>query len=243
MRPRSLPKNVFVVDNDRERNLKLATLIKRFGYNVFVATESHHFTRIVEGMLPHLVMLNLNMPPVEGKSCLEWIRGKGGLSLIKIISMADKGDTDKIEESLTKGANAGIVRPASPTDIFKVMEDNLEATSRQVPRLNVIFKAKVVAESGKIDSFVTNMSEGGVFIRTMKPFPVNTKVKVSLDLPSAKPVVVDGEVSNQIRYSSEKFNEPGMGIRFVNMIEGMRPALKRFVEEQLAGDLDKDCKV
>ena len=190
-----------------------------------------------------MVMLSLRMPPVEGKSCLEWIRSKGGLSLIKVVTMAPKEDKAMIEESLTKGADAGVIRPASPTDIFKIIEDNLESTSRQVPRLSVIFRATLVSAKGKIDSFVTNISEGGVFIRTMKPLPVRTAVKVTLDLPSAKPIVLEGEVANQIEYSAERFHEPGMGIRFVNMPDGVRPALRKFIEERLAGDLSKDMKV
>jgi PleD family two-component response regulator len=119
--PRTLPKNILVVDDDRIRNLKIATLIKRFGYNVFVATNSPDFMRMVNGILPHLVLLNIHMPRIGDKTCLEWLRSNKGLDMIHVIVMGEKKEGKMLEKSLEKGANAKIIRPITPTVLFRVI--------------------------------------------------------------------------------------------------------------------------
>ena len=241
--PRSLPKNILVVDNDRVGNLKLATLIKRFDYNVFVATNSADYVRMVNSILPHLVLLNLNMPGVEGKTCLEWLRSNKGLDMIHVVVMGEEKDGEELDKSLEKGANAKIIRPAGPSALFRTVEDLMATTSRKVPRLRVIFKVTVTHGKTMRQTYVTSISENGVFVRTMNPLPNGTKLKLSMALPGAKPLELEGEVIYGVQYSSEKFNEPGMAVLFADLPEEVRLGIRKFVDEQLMGDLDPDLLV
>jgi CheY-like chemotaxis protein len=238
MRSGNFPKNILVVDNDRVRNLKLSILIKRFDYNVFVATDSSDFIRMVKGILPQLVLMDLRMPLIEGKTCLEWLRSNKGLDIIDVVAMGEEKDKDLLDESLKEGANAKIVRPISPTRLYRVIEDLMQTTKREVPRLRVIFRATIFTEKVRRETFATAISENGVFIRTMNPLERGTSLRLSLDLPSAKPIELDGEVIYGVQYNSEKFIEPGMGIRFLNIPEKILMGIRKFVEEQLMCDLD-----
>jgi CheY-like chemotaxis protein len=238
MQSENFPKNILVVDNDRVRNLKLSILIKRFDYNVFVAANSQDFMRMVKGILPQLVLMDLRMPLIDGKTCLEWLRSNKGLDIIHVVVMGEVQDMDLLDGSLKKGANAKIVRPISPTRLYQVIEDLMQTTKRKVPRLRVIFRATISTEKERRGTFAISISENGVFIRTMNPLERGISLRLSLDLPSAKPIELDGEVIYGVQYNSEKFIEPGMGIRFVNIPEKIRAGIRKFVEEQLMSDLD-----
>jgi FixJ family two-component response regulator len=238
-----LPKNVLIVDSDRPDTLKLSMLIKRFGYNVFVATNNQNFMRMAKGIMPHLVLLNVRLPSIEGKSCFEWLRSNKGFDKVHAVVMGEEGDRDLLEQSLKKGARAKIVRPISPTKLFRGLEKLMETTARQVPRLRVIFRVAITTKNLKRETFVTSISEKGAFLYTMKPLPKGTRLRLSMYLPSAKPIELDGEVIYNVEYNSEKLYEPGMAVLFVNVPKNVLLGIRKFVEEQLVGDLDPSLQV
>lgn len=189
---RHIPKTILVVDNDDVRSFNLAILCKRFDFNIFVAKQGFEFIRIVNGVLPHIVLLNIRIPLIDGKSHLDYIRSNPNLNMIKVITMSDEGDRPALEDSMTKGANGFVTLPVSPTKLYAAIEKLGESRARKVPRLRLIFSATVTDGTATRKAFATVLSENGVFIRTTKPFPKDTKIKVHLDLPSARPIHLDG---------------------------------------------------
>lgn len=236
----TIPKNVLVADEDRVRNLHLALLLKRLEYNVFVATSVHDLFRIAENILPHVIILDLKMPSIEGQNCLQKIRSIVSLRIVKVITVSDGTDLKSLEETLKKGANACLARPLNPTEVYRTVQKLTEAHPRQWPRLRVLFKVSAVSGKTGKTSFATMISEQGIFIRTMHPFPKGTRLKLSLDLPSAKPIALEGEVIYEVGYNKEVFKEPGMGVKFIGLDDGIRKGLKKFIEDQLTGDFDTE---
>lgn len=237
---RHIPKSILVVDNDELRSFNLAILCKRFDFNIFSAKQGFEFTRIVNGVLPHIVLLNIRMPLIDGKSCLDYIRGNSNLNMIKVITMSDEGDKAMLEESMTKGADGFITLPVSPTKLYAAIEKLGESRARKVPRLRLIFRATITDGTNSRKAFATVLSENGVFIRSTKPFPKDTKIKVHLDLPSARPIHLDGVVlyTVEIKGGTHKNYEPGMGIKFTDMPPEINVGIRGFIEGQLKTDLD-----
>lgn len=64
-------------------------------------------------------------------------------------------------------------------------------------------------------SYITNISEMGIFIRTDNPAPIGTKLRLRFGLDNEKPLSLAGEVIwlNPLRPDGDNLN-PGMGIRF-----------------------------
>ncbi len=74
----------------------------------------------------------------------------------------------------------------------------------------------VVGQSGSASSVVTNLSKGGVFIRTLAPLPVGSTVALKLLLVDEKePLSVEGVVvANHVNLDDGEAGTPGMGVRF-----------------------------
>ena len=68
----------------------------------------------------------------------------------------------------------------------------------------------------------SDMSLGGLFIKTKKPRPVGTEVKIEIPDPNGKPVIFHGLVRS-IRY--HEGNPSGMGIEFKDIEGPERDAL------------------
>jgi len=236
---RGLPKNVLVVDGDGNRCFNLAILVKRLEHNIFTAGNDFEFTRIMNGVLPHLVLLNIEaMPTVDGKNALEYIRSNPNFEMIKIVTVASKSKKTDLEATLKNGAEAMLTIPINPTGLFHVLEQLSEVKARKVPRIRVIFKVLIESSAGQKKTFITEFSEHGAFIRTMKPFPAGTKVRLTPDLPSDKPIALEGEVIYSRTNEKNRLIEPGMGIKFLNLNDKTRLGLRGFVESQINIDLD-----
>ncbi len=68
-----------------------------------------------------------------------------------------------------------------------------------------------------ITMFCSNLSEGGVFIETIKPAPVGTKLKVNFSLPvEKKSFSLDAQVV-WTSPSKSATSEQGMGLQFQNV--------------------------
>lgn len=230
------PKNILVADPDPKRCLRLAAIVKRLDYNVFLASNSPDLTRITLGIIPHAVLLDLDMPPVAGQPGLESMRANRSLAIMKIISVGEKARLTDLEASISRGANAYVTRPISPTELYRTLQKHLEPRPRHFLRIRVLFKTTVISGTTGRASFATALSEQGIFIRTLKPFPAGTRVKVSLDLPSPKPIVLDAEVLYAIAPEPDRLTDPGMGLKFVDMASEIQAGMRKFIEEQLMGE-------
>ncbi|HBG46986.1 MAG TPA: hypothetical protein DDW94_08355 [Deltaproteobacteria bacterium] len=210
--------------------------MKRLDYNVFLASNNPDLTRITSGIIPHILLLDIDMPPIAGQPCLEALRANRSLGIMKIITVAEKERAAELEASLKKGACAFATRPVSPTELYRTIQKEIEPRPRQFLRIKVLFKATVITGTTGRVSFATALSEQGAFIRTMKPLPVGSRLKVSLELPTPKPLVLDAEVLYTLAQGPEKLVDPGMGLRFVDMSAEIQAGLRRFVEEQILGE-------
>jgi type IV pilus assembly protein PilZ len=89
-------------------------------------------------------------------------------------------------------------------------------------------------------SYIQNISEMGIFIRSDDPFPVGTVLRLSFTPDGQEPIELDGEVTwvNPYRPFGDNLN-PGMGVRFNDITPEMRErivALVRTVAYLRSGD-------
>jgi len=165
-------------------------------------------------------------------------QGRDAMAAKKIVD-----DAKALEDSLKKGATAYIFKPLSPTPLYRLVQKVTEKKPRENVRARIIFKVAVLYQNQRRVSFASMLSEAGVFIRTVKPIPVGTKVSLSMDLPSEKPIELEGVVIYIVEFNKEKFIEPGMCIHFTNIDKNIQLGLRKFVEEQLTHDIDPNLEL
>jgi len=197
--------------------------------------------KVTYGIMPHLILLDLRMPMVGGTSCLEKLRSDKGLNAIKIVMVSTAADRSSLKETLTKGAQAYIINPISPTELYTTIHGLIEPHPRKCLRLRVIFKAAVTSGNMMWRLYATVISENGVFIRTTNPIPEGASVKLSLELPSPKPIELDGTVVYTVKPDKDSLMEPGMGIKFVNAPEKITLGIRKFIENDLMCRFDQEA--
>ncbi|MBN1833962.1 MAG: TIGR02266 family protein [Deltaproteobacteria bacterium] len=81
-------------------------------------------------------------------------------------------------------------------------------------------------------SYSTNISSGGLFIKTVKPFPNGEKFLLNLQLPDIpEPLKIDCEVIWARAQGGEEGKPSGMGVKFCEMSKNDKQVLQRYLKE------------
>lgn len=236
-------KKVLVIGKDRGGNLRIALLLKRLDYDVFVTTAFTDIFKATGGEIPDLILF-AGMPQEVLLSCIGAVRADGWFSDVKIVIVNEKGRA--LKDVHKTGADGymeitGVL--INPAELYRTVQRFTETNPRGTPRLRVSLKTRIYSGKATSAPLATMISENGIFVRTMNLLPEGTVVRLSLDLPHARPMVLEGEVIYRVKYNSHRFLEPGMGILFRGMGDYAQEELRSYIEEHLTGDFDAEMLV
>ena len=87
-------------------------------------------------------------------------------------------------------------------------------------RMPVLLVASYTDREDMLRATITNLSDGGLFIRTSRPLPIGTEVYLAIQLGSAPAIRQKGRVT-WVRGHDEE----GMGVRFVPPVDAQLAAM------------------
>ena len=152
--------------------------------------------------------------PVEVKAKVRGRTGRESAMGFWADFVAEKMDRSRIARAV------GVVeQPARPQD------------RRATPR----YAARFAVRFGTVDEFrreyATNISAGGLFIRTEQPPEMDAVVDVSLELPGGQPVEGKAVVVHRVtpEEAAQRKVDPGVGVQFVQGDDRFRERVDQFV--------------
>jgi uncharacterized protein (TIGR02266 family) len=84
-----------------------------------------------------------------------------------------------------------------------------------------------------------NLSEGGVYLRTLEPLPGGTVLHITFTLPhDTVPIKVAAEVVRSLGLGAQFEAEPGMGLHFIDIPEDTLLRIRNYVQWEMLGDLE-----
>ncbi len=136
-----------------------------------------------------------------------------------------------------RAAAAGL--PVGSTLLNSIAMTKLEVDNRRrSARLHHELPVAYRSVGSFLTDWATNISQGGLFINTRKPLPVDTVVKLIIQLPGAAfPFDMTGRVTRVAEWDNHANVAPGMGIEFTELDGSKRDRIEAFVEK-LRKDLD-----
>lgn len=119
-------KKILVVDDDPYILMSLEFLMKKNGYDVMVARNGTEALDIVEKQVPHIVLLDIMMPDVDGYEICKHIRKTPELKQTKVVFMSAKTKEADIQKGYDLGAALYITKPFSTRELVKQIKELLE---------------------------------------------------------------------------------------------------------------------
>jgi DNA-binding response OmpR family regulator len=126
-----------IVDDDRVLSDVLAFTLRREGFEILQAYDGKNALLSWENEQPDLILLDVNLPVIDGFSVCEQIRGQADTP---IILLTVRGEEDDIVKGLKIGADDYIVKPFSPRQLVARAQAVLRRTRQAVQAKAFAFK-------------------------------------------------------------------------------------------------------
>jgi len=121
---------IMLVD-DNITNLTVGNNILKQDYNIMTLNSAERLFQVLEKIIPDLILLDIEMPEMNGFEAIKILKDKNELKDIPVIFLTAKNDVDSELAGLTLGAIDYIGKPFSPPLLLKRLELHLLLISQK----------------------------------------------------------------------------------------------------------------
>lgn len=227
-----------IVDDSEMFLMYFAVFLNRLNIDVLPvrsAEEAYNLSRVVK---PDLITLDLHFPEEDGCDTLKQIRQDRDISETPVIIVS--GKSERFAECEAAGATACVNKPININSINEALEKcRLHSGGRRRFLRAPINKTVRFSIFGKTAEFqAINLSEGGIYLRTLEPLHPGMFVNVELPCADGEMLELPGEIIYTKGIDKGRFMiPPGMAIRFDDYDEEIGAKLKEEVTGLLVGDI------
>ena len=115
---------VLVCDPSPQIRRALQTMLRDAGYKVIFAATGAEAMRLVDAARPQAILLELELPDVDGIELCRWLRVRGDLAIVVLSSIDD--ERSKID-ALENGADDYVTKPFCPGELIARLAARLRA--------------------------------------------------------------------------------------------------------------------
>lgn len=116
-----MPKKVLIVEDYADVRAMMKFLVRRYGYEVFEASDGYEAVNLAKSCRPDLILMDLAMPELDGLTATALIRNAIGINDVPIVALSAYGDLN-YKRAIDAGCNAVINKPLD----FKELENCFE---------------------------------------------------------------------------------------------------------------------
>lgn len=118
---------ILIVEDDRFLRELLAAKFTREGYTVIEAVRGEDVLPTVRERSPHIVLLDLVLPGVDGFEILQKLKADKNSSAIPVIILSNLGAREDVEKALGLGADEFMIKAHhTPQEIVDTIKRTLE---------------------------------------------------------------------------------------------------------------------
>ena len=117
-----MPKQILVVDDDPDLSLLMALFLRKQGHEVITAGDGRAALERVRASAPDLVVLDWNMPHLDGLGLATAIRGELGLTSLPLLMVTALPDH---AQALAAGVDRVVAKPFTSAVLVGAVEDLL----------------------------------------------------------------------------------------------------------------------
>jgi DNA-binding response OmpR family regulator len=117
---------ILIVDDEINILMSLEYLLKRKGYEVFIARNGTEALQLADDKEPDLVLLDIMMPDVDGYEVCTRLKSPSRPKSPKVIFLTAKSKKTDVEKGYEVGADLYLLKPFSTRDLTKEIQELLK---------------------------------------------------------------------------------------------------------------------
>jgi c-di-GMP-binding flagellar brake protein YcgR len=171
---------------------------------------------------------------MQGIQLLQMLKKHPNTADIPLIAMRRKDDPIKEQSCLSAGAVHCLTKPISAELLYRAVQTATQKRPRVNMRIRTIQPVQVNMMPGATcdAAHTLDLSEQGMFLRTLKPAPENSRLSIRINLNgliiAAEAVVVYNCLPN-----AGPYKESGMGLEFTRIAPKDREVIRRFIGSEV----------
>ncbi|MEI6575643.1 MAG: response regulator transcription factor [Bacteroidota bacterium] len=219
----SEPQRILLVDDEADIKEFLSYNLRKEGYQVFFASNGKEAIEEALKVQPHLILLDVMMPEMDGIEACEEIRKIPTLSKTFIVFLTARGEDFSQIAGFDSGADDYVTKPVKP----KVLVSRIKALLRRfqeteitenVIRIQnlVINREKFMVYKGTEEIVLTKKEFDLLSLLTSSPDKVFTRDEIFSELWGDDVIVGDRTIDVHIRKIREKLD-----VDFLKTVKGV----------------------
>jgi CheY-like chemotaxis protein len=117
-------KKIMLVDDSRTALLVERALLER-AYEVFTAGDGLEAVDLALSALPDLILMDVQMPRLDGPEAVARIRARPETQNIPIIMVTSRSELEKVEASYRSGCNDYVTKPIHASELLAKVRSSL----------------------------------------------------------------------------------------------------------------------
>ena len=118
--------SILIADDSMTILAMVSSRLTRAGYDVVTATRGDDALRLAQENRPRLVLLDVEMPGLDGVEVARRIRADATLAETSILLLTSLSEESHIAAGMEAGADAYLTKPFSPQDLQSQVEQLLD---------------------------------------------------------------------------------------------------------------------
>lgn len=115
-------KTILLVEDNLSNITTVMDYLKAKGYQVFVAVNGKEGVETAQAQQPHLILMDIQMPEMDGLEAIEMIRRDPVIGRTPIIALTALAMTGDRERCLRAGANEYVSKPVRLKELIQLIE-------------------------------------------------------------------------------------------------------------------------
>ncbi len=236
---KSRNRSIVVAGNKTLEILLLTLLLQRFGYEVFSAHTAAEALERISAKRPALIITDVVLPGMSGMDLFRLLRQDLRTAFVPVIFVVPPSDVASETRCLQSGAAACISKPIQAEELYRTVQEIIEPKPRTGIRIDTrlpvsLNNVRLDCGEGACD---VDLSENGIYVPTLEPFPQNKRVTVRIDIKN-RTISATAAVLHSHSPVEGKRKEPGMGLKFINI----SPQDQDFIREFIRDEVNRDIK-
>ena len=182
-------KTVIIADDHETLVMYLSILMRRMGFTVIPARNGEEVLRVLETILPDLVITDRKMPILDGLTTLKMMKEDPRFSNIPVIMVSALFEQEAFDQCMDLGGVGFLIKPINISDLHALLRECITYSNnmkRQNMRASYGRKVMVEYEDRQQEYFAVTLSEQGLYLRTQNPLPVGAKIQIHLKIQEGR---------------------------------------------------------
>ena len=225
---------VLVVDDDLAYLEKLQRALRDI-YAVYTTTSGVEAIQLIKALPEvNVLVVNEDLPRMKGTELLRFLNElfKNSDAIIKILLTNCVSNGSVIDLASYGRIDCCLAKPADPAAIRRKISFLLAQRSREKRssmRVTLDGSRDIRIETGPLgEAKLVNLSENGMFLKTLSSFPEGSAVPLNISLPDGRQYMVNGRVVRQ------DTDQGGVGVEFEAMDDTSRLSLIQFMSDYVS---------